>query len=233
MAELWGWIEVPLEELHSRHKKQPDIPWVDLRVFFLERLNINDATQYPVIDAFLRDLDERQESDREDLLADLGKLHQLGTVLAGQHADPDAAVNGRSEAAEETFDQNAWWAFLAECGPGWNGTDGHWVDFEPWLLAEAQARGFGGPTEALFAPVRGQGAGAVIAVFAEYGVVIQPPPAALPAEVPAEQPEPLPTPEEFASANMAELLAEDPEFADIPEERRMALIAEVLAEQGR
>lgn len=51
------------------------------------------------------------------------------------------------------------------------------------------------------------------AVLAEYGVVI-----AEPAEVA------LPTPAEFAEANMADLLAEDPDFAELSEERRMELI---------
>ena len=245
--ELWGWIEVPLEESHARRQESPDSSWEQVRAFFLERLNITDPTAYPIIDALLRDIDGRAASEREEVLTDLDKLKALGWSFADRYAEPEAADTTEPEVRTytpeaqtyaqpevETYDQNAWWAFLAECGPGWDGTDEHWAIFEPWLLAEARARGFGTPTEALLAPLRGQGASAVIAVFADYGVVIQPLAAPVEDVRAAEaESEPLPTPEEFAEANMADLLAEDPEFADIPEERRLALIAEVLAEQAR
>ena len=163
--ELWGWMEAPLRQLHAHRMDDPEASWADRRAYFLVRLNITDPASYPVIDALLRDLEERTDSDRDDLLASLDELTGLGDILAARYADAEAAGTGHAQyagpepaAAGETYDQNAWWAFLAECGPAWNGTDEHWVPFEPWLLAEAEARGFGAPTEALLAPVRGRGA---------------------------------------------------------------------------
>ena len=173
----------------------------------------------------LRDLDEREEEQRDELLADLDELTRLTDGYLDQFAEPEAEAPAGAE-----FDQQAWWAFLAEHASGWDGTDEHWTAFEPWLLSMAADQGFGEATESLLAPLRGQGPAAVRAVLAEYGVVIAEPAPAEPEQ--AEEVE-LPTPAEFAEANMAELLAEDPDFAELSEERRMALIAEVLAEQNQ
>ncbi|MBB4912254.1 hypothetical protein [Actinophytocola algeriensis] len=225
--ELWQWLGEPLQELSRHRLEQPEAEWQERRVYFLEKLSITDPAPYPAVDALLRHLDELPEDQRDALLDNPDEL----TRVADDHLDQYA------EAAQETpeeagFDQQAWWAFLAENATLWNGTDEHWAEFEPWLLSAATDHGFGEATEALLAPVRGQGADAVRAVLAEYGVVI-------PEQAPAEPGQAqeigqveVPTPTEFADANMAELLAEDPEFAELSEERRMALIAEVLAEQN-
>lgn len=227
--ELWQWLGEPLQELRQHQLDQPDLEWTAHREFFLERLSISDSSGYPVLDAFLRDLEERPADQRAELLANIDELNRLADQYIDQFADPETET-GAPEEAE--FDQEAWWAFLMEHASGWNGTDEHWVDFEPWLLTMAAEHGFGDATEALLAPVRGQGAAAVRAVLTEYGVRIAEPPAEAPEATEAPEAVELPTPEEFAEANMAELLAEDPEFAELSEERRMALIAEVLAEQN-
>ena len=225
--ELWQWLGEPLQELSRHRLEQPDAEWQERRVFFLERLSIPDPAPYPAVDALLRHLDELPADQRDPLLDNPDELAKLADGYVDQYADAEAEAE--TEGAAE-FDQQAWWAFLAENGALWNGTDEHWAQFEPWLLSVAADQGFGEATEALFAPLRGQGAAAVRAVLAEYGVVIAEQPQAEPEQAEAVE---LPTPAEFAETNMADLLAEDPEFAELSEERRMALIAEVLAEQSQ
>jgi hypothetical protein len=226
--ELWQWLGEPLKELRQHRLDQPDLEWSARREFFLERLSISDPAGYPAVDALLRDLEERPVEQRDELLADSDELTRLTDGYVDQFAETESEAAGEAE-----FDQEAWWAFLTEHASGWNGTDEHWVDFEPWLLALAADHGFGEATESLLVPLRTQGAAAVRAVLAEYGVQVAEP--ELSAEPAAEEQAAeveLPTPEEFAEANMADLLAEDPDFAELSEERRMALIAEVLAEQN-
>lgn len=223
--ELWQWLGEPLQEL-SRHRiEQPDADWQERRTFFLEKLSIADPSPYPAVDALLRYLDELPADQRDPILDNPDELIRLTDAYVDEYADAETEAP-----AEAEFDQQAWWAFLAENAALWNGTDEHWTEFEPWLLSTAADHGFGEATESLLAPLRGQGGVAVRAVLAEYGVVIaeQAPPEPEQAEAVA-----LPTPAEFAETNMADLLAEDPEFAELSEERRMALIAEVLAEQSQ
>jgi hypothetical protein len=227
--ELWQWLGEPLKELRQHRLDQPDLEWSARREFFLERLSISDPSGYPAVDALLRDLDERPVEQRDELLANIDELTRLTDGYIDQFAETEPETEAAGEAE---FDQEAWWAFLTEHASGWNGTDEHWVDFEPWLLTLATEHGFGEATESLLVPLRAQGAAAVRAVLAEYGVQVAEEPSAEPeAEEPSAEVE-LPTPAEFAEANMADLLAEDPEFAELSEERRMALIAEVLAEQN-
>lgn len=214
--ELWRWLGGPLQELTRHRLEQPDARWQERREFLLERLGITDPAPYPVVDALLRHIDDLPDEQRNALLDNQDELARVA----------DGFLNTYAEAPVYTeFDQQAWWAFLAENAAMWNGTDEHWAEFEPWLLSAAVDHSFGEVTEALLAPLRGQGAAAVRAVFADYGVVIADP---APAEA---EPVKLPTPAEFAEAHLAELLAANPEFAELSEQRRMTLIAEVLAEQ--
>lgn len=222
-TELVTWIEAALRELHTYRADHLNATWAELQSYFLQQLGISDAAQYPVIAALVRDLEQRPEDERAELLGDLDRLNELGAQFASQHADPEPAQAATAE-QQPAFDQNAWLAFLAECGPHWNGTDEHWAQFEPWLLGEANSRGFGPQTEALFAQVRGHGAAAVIELFRQYGVTIQ---------APAQQQQRTQaSPEELAEAAAHELLAENPEFANIPADRRRELVAEVLAEMA-
>jgi hypothetical protein len=217
-TELVTWIEAALRELHTYRADHPDQTWSELQSYFLQQLGISDVVQYPVIDALVRDLEQRPENERAELLSDLDRLNELGEHFASQHAEPAPAEQ------QPAFDQNAWLAFLAECGPTWNGTDEHWAQFEPWLLGEANSRGFGPQTEALFAQVRGRGAAAVIELFRQYGVTIQ---------APAQQQQRTQaSPEELAESAVHQLLAENPQFANIPADRRRELVAEVLAEMA-
>ena len=207
-AELWSWLEKPLQKLYQEHAENPDASWPDHRAFFLDRLGITDPTPYPMVEALLGDLEQSTDDERAELLADLNWLNELGDRLAGRYAEPETTAGA--------FDEAAWLEFLAEFGPQWNGTDEHWATFEPWLLATASARGFGPQTEALFAQVRGKGAAAVIDLFRQYRVVITPP---------AE-----PNPKELAVSVIADLFAENPEYAEIPEKERDALIARAIAD---
>lgn len=229
-TQLWAWIEPAVQELHAYHAEHSDASWPDLRSHFLEQLGITEAAQYPAVDTLIKDLDERSDSERTELLADSNKLTELADRYTTLHADPDpaAAPQPGTPQQQDTFDQNAWFAFLAEVGPNWNGTDEHWAQFEPWLLAESNSRGFGPQTEALFAQVRGHGAAAVIELFRQYGVQIK-----APAQAQPDQSQPSSQDLQVAETAMAELLAENPEFADIPEERRRELIAQLLAERAR
>jgi hypothetical protein len=225
--ELWQWLGEPLQELSRHRVEQPDAEWQQRREFFLEKLSIADPAPYPAVDALLRHLDELPADQRDPLLDNPDELARLADAYLDQYADVEA-----EEPVAAEFDQQAWWAFLAENAALWNGTDEHWAEFEPWLLSTAADHGFGEATESLLAPLRGQGGAAVRAVLAEYGVVIAEQTPVAP-ETEAVEAVELPTAAEFAEANMAELLAEDPEFAELSEERRMALIAEVLAEQNQ
>jgi hypothetical protein len=224
--ELWQWLGEPLQELSRHRLERPDAEWQEHREFFLEKLSVTDPAPYPALDAVLRHLDELPVDERAGLLDNLDELTRVVDGFLDQYAD---AETEEAPAAAE-FDQQAWWAFLAENAALWNGTDEHWAEFEPWLLSVAADHGYGEATESLLAPLRGQGAATVRAVLGEYGVVIaeQAPEQDGQAEEVA-----LPTPAEFADENMADLLAADPEFAELSEERRLALIAEVLAEQNQ
>ncbi|MGW5052585.1 hypothetical protein [Actinokineospora sp. NPDC004072] len=67
-------------------------------------------------------------------------------------------------------DESAWYAFLAERGPYWDGTDAAWEPFKTWFLYEAEQNAVETYATTFIEYAESQGDKA--AVFREYGVPI-------------------------------------------------------------
>jgi hypothetical protein len=219
LDETWAWLYTPLQELKSDTAENPDKPWAERRAFLLERLGLTDSADHPLTDELFRWLDELPDDERGTMLAG-EQLDTTAHELAQRHSEEPAAT----AAAETTFDEAAWYAFLASHASQWDGTAESWDQFTEWLRYYADENGFGAPTGSLIDSLDVQAVADRVGVLAQYGV-------AIPAS--AEQHAEVPTSDEFADTHMADLLAEDPQFADIPEERRLELIAQVLGEAAK
>ncbi|HVV19267.1 MAG TPA: peptidoglycan-binding protein [Pseudonocardiaceae bacterium] len=85
---------------------------------------------------------------------------------------------------QPAYDQNAWYAYLAENGPRWDGTDQNWQTFRTWFAYDAATRGLADPANGFLALAESQPVARRIDVFAQYGVVIKAP-QAVPAPTPS------------------------------------------------
>lgn len=92
-------------------------------------------------------------------------------VAALAPAGPDPEAAGYSEDAA-AYDQDAWFAFLAEEGPRWDGYMDSWPVFRDWFVYTAAERGFGQPARQLAEYV--ESAPSPWQAMAEYGVPINP-----------------------------------------------------------
>lgn len=239
---VWEWIRPPLEELKQGYTDDPGKPWEELRQAFLSELGLQNASQNPVVEQLLEQLDEASEEERNTILGG-DELDSLAYEIVQEHTAGDEAAG----AGEAGYDEQAWQAYLAENGPQWDGTEESWDQFRQWFGYYADQQGLAAPATALLEYLTPQPAAERIAAFAQYGVTITPAkeaagqaPAAAAEGEPAEPGEAAgQVPEEAAALSpeqlgsiARELLEENPEFADIPEERRQEIMAEVLSELG-
>jgi hypothetical protein len=151
-------------------------------------------------------LDGLSDTDRAQLLASDGLLTQAYEVMTPAEADEPA----------DTYDANAWFAFLAEHGTRWDGTEESWDAFREWFAFYAAEAGFREPCDLLMDYLASKSAAERIALFAEYGVAIQAPASAVGTLDPRAQ------------GVMDNLLARKPQYADIPEARRIELVTAYL-----
>lgn len=216
--EAWALVSGPLENLRADALERPDLPWPERRENL--RTELSTATADPMVDHLVTWLDELPDSDRASLLAGDDLPTQAYQVLTDAAAQETAQEAGEQPAA--AYDENAWFAYLAEHGARWDGTEESWQAFRDWFLYYAAEAGFGSPATLLLDYLQPMAAADRVTLLGQYGVAIEPPQPAMTtaaAEVAADP---------RVRAVMAELLAEQPQYADIPEARRLELVAELL-----
>lgn len=204
--EVWTQVVTPLENLRADAEQNPGTPWQTRRdTLYPELTSVVDGA---VADRLVSWLDGLPEDERTALLVsdDLRtQAHQVvSSVLPAQTADTGAAVE---------YDNDAWFAFLAENGVRWDGTEESWSGFRDWFLYYATEGGFAIPAGLLFDYLEPRSAAERVTLFSEYGVTI-----AVPEHLTAAALDPA------SQRLMANLLAENPEFAEIPEARRVELL---------
>ena len=209
--EVWVLVAGPLESLRSEAVEHPGLPWPDRR----ENLHreLSSVVAGPVVNQLMYWLDELPEGDRADLL--------VGDDLAS-HAYQvvcEAVPDGPAEVADAGYDEQAWFAYLAENGPRWDGTDESWPGFREWFVHYAAEAGLHVPATLFLDHLEPMAAADRVTMFAEYGVTIQVPEPAVAALDP------------LAQKVMDELLARKPQYADIPEARRVELVTALLARE--
>lgn len=198
-GETWAVIVIPLENLRSDAIQRPDLPWPERREHL--RLELSSVTANSVFEPLMDWLDGLSDADRAELLASEGLLTQAYQLMTP--IQPGS-----------TYDANAWFAFLAEHGPQWDGTEESWDGFREWFGFYAAEAGFREPCDLLMDYLASKAAAERIALFAEYGVTIQTPATG--------------TLDPRAQRVMAALLARKPEYVDIPEARRIELVTAYL-----
>ncbi|HEX5116740.1 MAG TPA: hypothetical protein VFW65_16215 [Pseudonocardiaceae bacterium] len=174
LDELWTWVRTPVQELVARRAGGPDMPWADLRAYFVERTGVGDPSGHALLGPLVRQLDEMPDSERMALLADGDKFETHVYELATTVAEPPADA--------QSYDETAWQRFLVENGPRWAGDEGSWDQFNAWFTYQADEAGVGQPATALMAHLGTLGVAERITTFAQYGVRI-----AAPAETAADE----------------------------------------------
>lgn len=99
----------------------------------------------------------------------LGQAAAVGdpvAVVAGICADPALPAD------EPAYGESAWWAFLAEKGPRWDGTADTWAQFREWFSYTAHESGLQVPADRFLDHL--ENAENRIEVMATYGVEIDP-----------------------------------------------------------
>ena len=225
--ELDAWY--PFLAEHAVEWDGQDATWPRFRRSFLEAADAAGLTAVAI--GFL-DYAEG-EPDRVAFFAQYG-------VTIGATAEDEPA---------ET-DTDAWNAFLAEYGPGWNGDEENWAAFRDWFLFYADERGVG-PVAIAFLDYA-EGEPDKVAFFAQYGIDVGPADAAGAADTASDAGDaseeavavaqqaadavvttsPLVGEEhqQLVSAAFAELLVEVPAAAGLSQAQIQQLIEEVAAE---
>jgi hypothetical protein len=162
--DVLEWILPPLEELRQELQVAPDQGWEERRAALLERLQLRDADEHPVVKELLERLDETPDDERDGLLMG-DEVVFMVHELVRQHVP---AV-GPDEAG---YDEGAWQAYLAQNGPQWDGTEESWEQFREWFAYYAAEQGVEAPATALLEHLSGQTAADRIDTFAQYGVAI-------------------------------------------------------------
>ena len=139
---VWEWIRPPLEELKQGYNADPGQPWEERRQTFLRELGLSDASQDPVVEQLLEQLDESPEEERNRILGS-DELDSMAYQLAQEHGAGQEAAGD-----EASYDEQAWQAYLAENGPQWDGTEDSWEPFRQWFAYYANERGLTTPATA-------------------------------------------------------------------------------------
>ena len=167
--DVWEWISKPLEELKKGYTDNPTQPWAERRQTFLQKLELSDASEDPVVEQLLERLDESSEADRNRILGS-DELDSMAKQLVQEHGASQEAAEG-----EAAYDEQVWQTYLEENGPEWDGTEDNWEEFQTWFAYDAGEHGLSTPAAELLALLTPQTAAERIATFAEYGVTITPP----------------------------------------------------------
>lgn len=204
--EMWAHIAAPVDNLRADALERPDVPWSERR----DGLHAELVTVIPehVTDQLLAWLDDLPDEERAGLLAsdDLaGYAYQVVTQVVGD--EPAAADH-------QEYDENAWFAYLAEHGTHWDGSAETWDAFREWFDYYAAEAGFGKPAGLLLEYLQTMTPEDRIVMLGQYGVPIRR------AATPELDPR--------AWQIMNDLLARNPEFADIPEARRIELVTDII-----
>jgi hypothetical protein len=149
-----------------------------------------------------------------------------------------AGADDETEAGEETenADPNAWYSFLAEYGPGWNGEEENWEPFKEWFLYYADEHGV--ETTAAGFLEYAEGESDKVAFFAQYGVTVGETDADDASAVGRQKAEAAATESpvvadehvNLVAESFAELVSEVPEAAMLSDAEIRQLIDEVAAE---
>lgn len=212
VEEVWPAVVEPLEKLRTEMGERPDLPWAEHRENLWRELSAVAAD--PVVECLLGWLDELPESDRTSLVGSDDLFGYAYQAMAA--ADLAAGPAGEPAAG---YDENAWFAYLAENGTRWDGTAGSWDAFREWFQYYAAEAGLGTPAQLFLDHLERMAPADRITLLAEYGVPIQAPePAADPVDPRVRM-------------IMDQVLAAEPEYADIPEARRIELVTAIIQER--
>jgi hypothetical protein len=140
-------------------------------------------------------------------------------------------IDSESDEAEaEQGDDSAWYAFLAENGPRWDGSEDSWQRFQQWFLYYAEQARVGTQARAFTDYV--DGSPDKRAVFAQYGVTIvdaaQPEAASEDESRRAESPSEERVDDGHRDAALSELMVDHPELAELSPEELQQIVDETL-----
>jgi hypothetical protein len=209
--EVWVLVAGPLESLRTEAIEHPDLPWPDRRENLYRELF--SVVAEPMVNQLMYWLDELPEADRADLLVSDDLASHAYQVVC------EAVPDEPAEVGDAGYDEQAWFAYLAENGPRWDGTDESWPGFREWFVHYATEAGLHTPAILFLDHLEPLAAADRVTMFAEYGVTIQAPEPAVAALDPLSQ------------KVMDELLARKPHYADIPEAHRVELVTALLARE--
>jgi hypothetical protein len=185
IEDIWAWMRPPLADLKAG---EPGQAWAARRESFLRDLGLQEASQHPVAEELFRRLDELPEQERTTMLGGDG-IDSVIDEIAGQYAasqdatpdedpgqfaeDPaEEAAVAEESAADPGYDEQAWYAFLVESSPSWDGSEGAWAGYRQAFLSAAGQRGFGVPATALVEYLATLGGADRVAALAQYGVTV-------------------------------------------------------------
>jgi hypothetical protein len=81
-----------------------------------------------------------------------------------------AAPAAEETAADDSYDEAAWGAFVVEYGASWNGDPESWDGFKEWFLYHAEDQGLRSPAAGFLSYAEGESDR--IAFFAQYGITV-------------------------------------------------------------
>jgi len=236
--ELWGWLYEPLQELKKGYAADPGQTWETRKESLLRDLGVSAADGHPVTEQLLRRLDELPEPERDATIGS-DELDSLAYGIVREHGEEPAQAGTREPAGEapvqeqerqESYDPDAFYAFVRDKGGAWDGTAATWTQFRQYFVYYATESGVQEPATALLDSLEARDPAGRVAVLAQYGVVIGGPASAPVSQ--QSQEEEMEFGDEDIDEMMAELLRDNPEFGNLPEERRREIIAEALSQQS-
>src|SRR2546421_2724934 len=113
--DVWAVVYTPLQELKAETIDSPDVPWLDRRGRFLDKLGITDLERQPAVGELIQYLDGLPEEQRDALLR-TDELDQMTYTLVERHAPAAHQV----EPTTEPYDEAEWASYLVENGTAWN-----------------------------------------------------------------------------------------------------------------
>lgn len=154
--QLTSWFTA-LCELFDAHGADG---WHDFQEHLRARV-AEDGIPDVAVESFVAYLDT-YASDPVQVLAE---LREVGDRLPVWHQELTEQQAAPEDPAEEPAE--AWYAYLAENGPAWDGTEESWQPFREWFAYYATEQGVGVSAEGF---LRLAESGDKHAVFAQYGV---------------------------------------------------------------
>jgi hypothetical protein len=83
----------------------------------------------------------------------------------------EPAGDPAAEADDDSYDEDAWGAFVVEYGAGWNGDPETWDAFTTWFLYHAEEQGLRSPAAGFLEYAAGESDR--VAFFAQYGIAVE------------------------------------------------------------